>query len=57
MIYVKKKEIVMDKFEKKIKEALHEVTNGFEVTDEIKERLTEKIKKAETDMSLEKPVK
>lgn len=57
MIYVKKKEIVMDKFEKKIKEALHEVTNGFEVTDEIKERITEKIKKAETDMSLEKPVK
>lgn len=57
MIYVKKKEIVMDKFEEKIKEALHEVTNGFEVTDEIKERLTEKIKKAETDMSLEKPVK
>lgn len=57
MIYVKKKEIVMDKFEKKIKEALHEVTNGFEVSEEIKERIKEKIKKAETDMSLEKPVK
>ena len=27
----------MDKFEEKIKEALHEVTNGFEVSDEIKE--------------------
>ena len=47
----------MDKFEEKIKEALHEVTNGFEVSDEIKERITEKIKKAETDMSLKKPVK
>lgn len=57
MIYVKKKEIVMDKFEEKIKEALHEVTNGFEVSDEIKERITEKIKKAETDMSLKKPMK
>jgi hypothetical protein len=53
VIYVKKKEIVMDKFEKKMKEALHEVTNGFEVSDEIKE----KIKEAETDMSLEKPAK
>lgn len=42
MIYVKKKEIVMDKFEEKIKEALHKVTNGFEVSDEIKERITEK---------------
>lgn len=29
----------MDKFEKKMKEALHEVTNGFEVSDEIKERI------------------
>ena len=41
----------MDEFEEKIKEALHEVTKGFEVSDEI----TERIKKAETDMSLEKP--
>ena len=57
MIYVKKKEIVMDEFEEKIKEALHEVTKGFEVSDEIKERITERIKKAETDMSPEKPVK
>lgn len=47
----------MDKFEKKMKEALHKVTNGFEVSDKIKERIKEKIKKAETDMSLEKPAK
>lgn len=57
MIYVKKKEIVMDKFEEKMKEALHEVTNGFEVSGEITERIKEKIRKAETDMSLEKPAK
>ena len=47
----------MDEFEEKIKEALHEVTKGFEVSDEIKERITERIKKAETGMPLEKPVK
>jgi hypothetical protein len=57
VIYVKKKEIVMDKFEEKMKEALHEVTNGFEVSGEITERIKEKIRKAETDMSLEKPAK
>ena len=57
MICVKKKEIVIDKFEKKMKEALYEVTNGFEVSDIIKDRIKEKIKKAETDRSLEKPVK
>ena len=57
MICVKKKEIVIDKFEKKMKEDLYEVTNGFEVSDKIKERIKEKIKKAETDRSLEKPVK
>ena len=47
----------MYKFEKKMKEALHEVTNGFEVSGEKKERIKEKIRKAETDMSLEKPAK
>ena len=57
MIYVKKKEIVMDKFEEKMKEALHEVTNGFEVSGEITERIKEKIRKAETDMSMEKTAK
>ena len=41
----------MDKFEEKMKEALHEVTNGFEVSGEIKERIKEKIRKAETDIS------
>ena len=57
MICVKNKEIVMDKFEKKMKEALHGATNGFEVSDKIKDRIKEKIKKAETDRSLEKPAK
>ncbi len=33
------------------------MTNGFEVSDEIKEKIEESIKKAETDMSLEKPAK
>ena len=28
----------MDKFEKKMKEALHKVTNGLEVSDKIKEK-------------------
>jgi len=45
VIYVKKKEIVMDKFEKKMKEALHEMTNGFEVSDEIKEKIKKVIQK------------
>ncbi len=45
----------MNKFGKKIKGALDEAANGFEVSGEIKERITEKMKKAETDISREKP--
>lgn len=55
--YVRKKEIVMDKFGEKIKETLNETVNGFEVSEEIKERIAEKIKQVENDMSLEKAVK
>lgn len=40
-------ESVMDKFGEKIREALHETVNGFEVSDETKERIAEKIKKAD----------
>ena len=46
------KKIRCPTFEEKIKEDLHEVTKGFEASDEIKERITERNKKAETDKGI-----
>lgn len=59
MIYelCKGREIVMDEFGKKIKEALNEAVNGFEVSDDVKKRIEENIKNAENDMPLGKTVK
>ena len=42
----------MDKFGKKIKEALNEAVNGFEVSDDMKKRIAENINKVEGDESL-----
>ncbi len=57
MNYVREKEIVMDEFDEKIKETLNEAANGFEVSDDVKKRIEENIKKAENDMPLGKAVK
>ncbi len=47
----------MDKFGKKIKEALNEVANGFEVSDDMKERITENINKVECEILVKRDSK
>lgn len=47
----------MDKFGKKIKEALNEEANGFEVSGDMKKRIDEIINKAENEMRVEKDTK
>lgn len=47
----------MDKFGKKIKEALNEAVNGFEASDDMKKRIAENITKVENEMLVEKDAK
>lgn len=47
----------MDEFDKKIKEALNEVANDFEVSDDMKKRIAENIKKRENEMMAGKDTK
>lgn len=54
---MEEKEISMDEFGKKIKEALNEVANGLEVSDDMKKRIDENINKVENEMLTEKDTK
>lgn len=47
----------MDEFDKKIKEALNEVSNGFEASDDMKKRIDENINKKENEMIVGKDTK
>lgn len=47
----------MDKFGKKIKEALNEAANGFEVSDDMKKRIAENINKVENEILVKKDAK
>jgi len=54
---LEKKETSMDEFDKKIKEALNEVANGFEASDDMKKRIDENINKKENEMIVGKDTK